>query len=170
METDHNTVGASEGGATGDSASDGARRAAEVLGAILERMGYDLPVEVQEQDDRILLTIGEGGDQALIGDKGETLDALQYLVSRVVTHNEGVRDPVVVDCGGYRDRRREALQTLARDLGDKARQTGRTVALNPLSAHDRRIVHMTLRDEPGVCTRSEGGGLFKRVLIEPEGA
>jgi len=166
MDQEHIDNGEAMEGQEHSKPADGPARAAELLGEILRRMGYDLPVESRLKEDRILLEIGEGGDRVLIGERGETLDALQYLVGRALTHGDGVREPVVVDCGGYRARRKEALRELAAKLGEKALESGRPVALNPLSAHDRRIIHMALRDTPGVSTRSEGGGLFKRVIVE----
>ena len=75
---------------------------------------------------------------------------------------------MVVDSDGYRERRIEALRELAERLGDKAARTGKIVAVNPMSAHDRRVIHMALRETPGISTRSEGEGEERRLLIVPE--
>jgi len=141
-----------------------------VLREILVRMGHDLEVEAREdtEHDRILLEITGDSEGELVGNKGETLDALQFLVSRIANRRDGVNSPIVVDDGGYRERRATALMDLAGRLAEQVRDTGETLALNPMSAHDRRIIHMTLRDTPGVTTSSDGDEPLRRVLVEPD--
>jgi spoIIIJ-associated protein len=149
--------------------------AREVLGQILAHMGIQATVELREETDRQVLDIH--GDEAglVIGKKGQTLEALQFLVGKIV-HRGGEAEagmsrnttkPIVVDAGGYRTRREEALVELALRLGEKARTTGRTITVNPMSPHERRIIHITLDKVPGVTTRSEGEGIFRRLLIIP---
>lgn len=151
------------------------RDAREVLGAILERMGIPATIEVREETDRTVLDIH--GDEAglVIGKKGATLEALQFLVAKIVHRGHEAEagssklpdKPIIVDSGGYRTRRESALVELANRLGEKARQTGRTITVNPMSPHERRIIHVTLDKVPGVTTRSEGEGIFRRLLIIP---
>jgi spoIIIJ-associated protein len=151
------------------------RDARVVLGTILEKMGIAASIELRDEADRTVLDIK--GDEAglVIGKKGATLEALQFLVAKIVHRGaEGEAGssklptkPIVVDSGGYRVRREEALVELATRLGDKARQTGRTITVNPMSPHERRIIHITLDKVPGVTTRSEGEGIFRRLLIIP---
>jgi spoIIIJ-associated protein len=149
--------------------------AREVLGAILSRMGIEATVELREEADRQVLDIH--GDEAglVIGKKGQTLEALQFLVGKIV-HRGGEAEagasrsahkPIVVDSGGYRQRREESLVELAMRLAEKARTSGRTITVNPMSPHERRIIHITLDKVPGVTTRSEGEGIFRRLLIIP---
>ena len=143
----------------------------QLLEELLERMGYSLTVELTVEQERILLNISGDEAEALIGNKGQTLDALQFLLGRMLNRVlPREHTPVVVDSGGYRERRSEALCELALRLGDKAVRTGKIVAVNPMSAHDRRIIHMALREIPGVTTRSEGDGFERRLLIVPEPA
>jgi spoIIIJ-associated protein len=151
------------------------RDAGEVLGEILQRMGIEATVELKEDPQRTILDI-KGDDAGLvIGKKGATLEALQFLVSKIIHRgSEGdagssklVIKPVVIDAEGYRARREEALVELANRLGEKARETGRTITVNPMSPHERRIIHVALQDTPGVTTRSEGEGIFRRLLIIP---
>ena len=144
-----------------------AEQATDLLQGILQRMGFELEVEAKDEDQRIVLDITGDDERALIGNKGETLDALQYILSRAV-NNRGIKSPIIVDDGGFRGRRKEALTELAQKLLDEAVSTGKTLAVNPMSPHDRRVIHMALKEEQGVTTRSEGDGIYRRVLIVPE--
>jgi len=113
----------------------------------------------------------KGTDSALvIGKKGQTLEALQFLVGKIVHKGHdgetGVRS-IVVDAEGYRARREGALIEMAHRLGDKVKATGRPITVNQMSPHERRIIHITLDKVPGVKTRSEGEGVHRRLLIVP---
>jgi spoIIIJ-associated protein len=133
-------------------------------------MGYQVEVEVSEDAERTLLDIGGPDAGQLIGKKGQTLDALQFVLNRMLGGELEGRRPVVVDSNGYRQRRTDALVQLAHRLREKATRTGKIVAVNPMSAHDRRIIHMALKETPGVTTRSEGEGIYRRLLIVPDAA
>ena len=130
-------------------------------------MGYSVDVAATETPRRIVLNIQGDDATELIGPKGQLLDALQFIVNRVLNRRSRDRRPAFVDCGGYRQRRVDALQELAERLREKASDSGKTVVVNPMSAHDRRVIHMALRDTPEVSTRSEGEGSMRRVLIVP---
>ena len=104
----------------------------------------------------------------IIGKKGATLDALQYVVNRIISKKPNDGPGVVVDAEGYRGRREDSLVDLANRLADKAIKTGRPVPVEPMNPHDRRIVHVTLKEHPGVTTESDGEGLFRRVVIYPK--
>jgi spoIIIJ-associated protein len=150
-------------------------RAKEVLVEILKRMGIDATIDVREEPERTLLEIHGPEAGLVIGKKGQTLEALQYLVSKIAHRGpEGVDaaaaatgKPVVIDAEGYRARREDSLVELAHRLSEKAIRTKRTITVNPMSPHDRRIIHITLDKVPGVTTRSEGEGVFRRLLIIP---
>jgi spoIIIJ-associated protein len=139
-----------------------------MLAEIVALMGFRLEVEGAVEDGRIMLRLDGEEAAELIGRKGQTLDALQFLLNRMLNRQLRDRMPVVVDTGGYRQRRADALKELAERLGEKATRTGKIVAVNPMSAHDRRIIHMALREVPGITTRSEGEGASRRLLIVPE--
>lgn len=151
-------------------------RARGVLTEILQRMGIDATVEASEDAERITLDVKgpEGG--LVIGKKGQTLDSLQYLVGKIVYHVPSATEltgppqgkPIVVDTEGYRARRIEALEEMAHRLGEKAIATKRTITVDPMSPHDRRIIHLALDKVPGVTTRSEGEGAYRRLLIVPD--
>jgi spoIIIJ-associated protein len=142
--------------------------AATVLRQILERMGIDAEVSAFDDGEKIILDAHGSESGLVIGKKGATLDALQYLVSRIVFKKPGEGAMIVVDAEGYRGRREDSLADLARRLAEKAVRSGRPVPVEPMSAHDRKVVHTTLADNPDVTTESEGEGLGRRVVIFPK--
>lgn len=110
----------------------------------------------------------QGRDVAiLIGRRGQTLDALQYLVSIAANRAAGTRIRVVLDAEGYRDRHREILERKAREYAAAVKAEGQEAVLEPQSARDRRIIHLTLADDPDVYTYSEGEGENRHVVISP---
>lgn len=115
--------------------------------------------------DKIFLDIQGDGSGLLIGRKGATLDALQFIVSKIVDRQAGKHLRLMVDTEGYRERREESLEQIASQLATKALRSGRSQMTNPLNPHDRRIVHLALQDDGRFKTRSRGDGTFKRVLI-----
>lgn len=146
-----------------------AERGQEYLTEILRLMGYEAEVAVHEGEDRLTLEVRGADVGQLIGRKGATLDALQLLVAKMVTKGAEASRPIVVDVAGYRDQRNAQLLEMAARLSDQAIKTGRVVALEPMSAHDRRVIHVALTDTPGVTTRSEGEGANRRLMIVPTG-
>jgi spoIIIJ-associated protein len=148
--------------------SENRERAAKVLREILDHMGVDAEVSAFDDGDRIILDAHGAESGLIIGKKGATLDALQYLVNRIVFRRPSEGPLVVVDAEGYRGRREDSLVDLAQRMAEKAIKTGRPVPVEPMSPHDRRIVHMALVDHTGVTTESEGEGLFRRVVVFPK--
>jgi len=143
--------------------------AMETVEDLMTLMGMDVDLEGEELDEQINLHINGEDSVGLVGKKGRTLDALQFIVNKMVSRQGGERKLVVLDADGYRQRREAALIELADRLGAKALEERKIVRLNPMSARDRRIIHMTLRDVMGLETRSEGEGEDRRLLIVPEG-
>ena len=142
--------------------------AAKVLRDVLERMGVDAEVSAFDDGERIILDAHGSESGLVIGKRGATLDALQYLVGRIVFKKPGEAATLVVDAEGYRGRREDSLADLARKLAEKAVRSGRPVPVEPMSAHDRKVVHTTLAEHPGVRTESEGEGPARRVVIFPK--
>lgn len=103
----------------------------------------------------------------LIGRRGQTLAALQHLVRLIVAHQAKARVPVVVDVEGYKQRRNDALQALARKVAEEVKAKGRPFALEPMPAYERRIIHLTLANNPDVFTESTGEGKVRKVVIIP---
>jgi spoIIIJ-associated protein len=136
------------------------------LEGALARMGLDVQVLQHDEGADVVLEI-TGRDAAVaIGKKGATLDALQLLCNRVARRGEG-QVSIVLDAEGYRARREQSLASMARRLGAQAVKEGSVITLEPMTARDRRVVHMALARFPGVMTRSEGDGLERRLQIIP---
>jgi len=145
-------------------------RPAEVLRQLLQHMGIDAEVIAQEDEERITLEVKGPETGLVIGKKGQTLDALQYLVNKISSRGiaEDVESkPVSVDAEGYRGRRAESLTELAHALAEKARRTGKPVAAEPMSPGDRRVIHVALAEAEGVTTRSEGEGIYRHLVVIP---
>jgi spoIIIJ-associated protein len=147
-------------------------KAKQTLEEILRRMGFKASVEekTSAKGDEIILAIRADNSGLLIGRKGQTLEALQYLVTRMVGERQPGEGPhIVVDIENYRERRRRSLEDMALRLGEKAKRQRKTVTVDALSAADRRIIHAALEDDPWVSTKSLGQGSYRRLLIIPEG-
>ena len=144
-------------------------RARSILQDLLGLIGSEARVEIEEDGDgpRLAMVGDESG--ILIGRRGQTLDALEYILNRIVTREEDEASHLVVDSQNYRTRRRQALIDLAKRLGERARRRGKAVTLNPMSPRDRRIVHLALQDDGSLTTRSAGRGYYRKLLIIPSG-
>lgn len=148
----------------------GAIAVARTLEAVVDGMGLDARVLVapgQEATDLDATVEGEG-TTALVGRGGETIDALQYLLGQIASRAEGGnRRRVALDADGYRARRAAALEDLAAEAAREAVEFGEEIELDAMTPHDRRIVHMALKDRTDVVTRSEGEEPRRRIIVEP---
>jgi spoIIIJ-associated protein len=144
-------------------------KARSILQEIVGRIGADGTVDIAQGAEGPQLEITGDESGILIGRRGQTLDALEYVLNRIVMREEEGVEKIVVDSHGYRARRRDALVDLALRLGERARRRGRAVTLNPMSPRDRRVVHLALRDASDLTTRSSGKGYFRKLLIIPRG-
>lgn len=143
--------------------------AADVLTAVLEKLGMSADIDEYEGDEGeiILDIVGDEELGVLIGRHGKTLDALQVIVGAILGRSEVPRHPLVVDVSGYRYRQRMKLEEIAKRAADRAFRTGRPVMLRPMSAFERRVVHVCLRDDRRVTTASEGEEPERRVVVSP---
>ena len=126
-------------------------------------------VRADRIDGKITLNIIGDRSGLLIGRKGKTLDALQYLVSKIVNKAFDKKINVIVDSEDYRKRREDSVTQLALKMGEKAKRIKKPVTTNPMNPHDRRLVHLALKDDENLETRSRGEGLLKKVVIIPKG-
>lgn len=140
-------------------------KAKEALSVILERLQIDYTVDVERREDQILLNIHCDNENFLIGRRGTTLDAAQYLVNRIANKQAKEKIQIVLDTSDYRVHRKQRLQKLALRLSRKVKMTGKPVTVSPMNPHDRRIIHLTLQDDPGVKTLSKGSGFMRRITI-----
>ena len=144
--------------------------AAIFLSELLKKMNIDATVEAAETEDGLRLNIVSTTDGLLIGRRGETLDAIQYIVSLYMNKDrkENGYRRVSVDTEGYRARREETLRRLARKNAAQVARTGRSVAMEPMNPYERRVLHSALQGFKGVTTHSEGEEPNRRVIITPD--
>ena len=144
---------------------------ASELRSLVERitaeLGVDCRVSVQEAEDGVHVVCSGGDVGILIGRHGQTIDAVQYLLNAIVAKRAGERVAVTVDAAGYRDRRRATLESLAVRSARRALDTGERVELDPMSAIERKVVHVRLQDFRDVETSSEGTEPNRFVVITP---
>jgi spoIIIJ-associated protein len=143
--------------------------ASSLLAKILELMGEQANIENVRDDDPELLELNIKGDGSglLIGRHGQTLDALEYMVNRVIARRFKDSATISVDTESYRARRRGQLHRMALARGEEAKREHVTVTLEPMPPRDRRIIHLALQDDPLVTTRSEGEGFLRSIQIVP---
>lgn len=153
---------------TFDWPDDPAERARELVEGVLDELDLDGDVVVEEGDDTIALTV-EGSDDygLLIGKRGQTIDALQLLCYQAAFRGMRDRKRVILDAAGYRDRRRETLESRADRAAEQALNSNRVVEMDPMSAQERRVVHERLKERAGVETYSEGDEPHRCVVVAP---
>jgi spoIIIJ-associated protein len=142
----------------------------ELLEEVVDSLGLDADVQV-EQADGVLTGSVEGDDLGLfIGRHGQTIDAVQHLAQRIVFHGGAPEARVMIDAGGYRERREETLRSIAIEAAEESLRSGEAIELNPMPASERRIVHEYLRERGGVRTHSEGDEPERYLVVEPDEA
>jgi spoIIIJ-associated protein len=149
--------------------------AKDIVGELLQRMHVKATISAKyvepadENDERMILIDIEGNDLSiLIGRRSETLNALQYITSLVVSKELNRWVPLMIDVQGYRSRRERQLRQLGRRMAEQAIQTGKRQVLEPMPANERRVIHLELRDHPEVTTESTGEEPFRKVTIVPK--
>jgi spoIIIJ-associated protein len=142
----------------------------ELLERIGSELGLSARISIAEDEESVVASFAGADLGLLIGRRGATIDAVQYLTNAIVFRR--FRDDakrVVVDAARYRDRRRATLETLAAQVASRVRASGEQVELEPMSAPERKIVHLRLHNEPGVETESEGAEPHRHVVVRPAG-
>jgi spoIIIJ-associated protein len=147
--------------------SDAAAQARELVRRVAEGIGVQCRIDVREDDDAIHVTCGGPELGLLIGKHGQTIDAIQYLANAAARRGGVDAKDVVVDAAGYRERRRATLETMAVRSAQQALREGR-VELEPMTAIERKIVHLRLKEFPGVATSSEGAEPNRFVVVTSE--
>ncbi|MFP4657368.1 MAG: protein jag, partial [Desulfonatronovibrionaceae bacterium] len=140
----------------------------EVVTNLTRSMTPESEITVDTDADPIRVIIeDEENSGLLIGRDGQTITALQYIANRIVARKWPGAPRIQLDTGDFRRKQQEKLESTAQELADKAKEVGRVMSTQPLSAFHRRVVHMALQEDKAVQTRSKGDGPFKRVLIMP---
>ncbi|MCQ2437712.1 MAG: protein jag [Clostridia bacterium] len=145
--------------------SETAKNARAFLAGLTEKMNVPAEIAVQESEEQLKMVLTGENMSILIGRRGETLDAIQYLTSLNVNHGREDYLRVTLDTENYRAKREEALRKLAHRMANRCKKNGRRVALEPMNPYERRILHSALQADPDVTTHSEGEEPYRRVII-----
>jgi len=140
----------------------------EAVQRMINLITDDAKVNSEADRDKLLLKVSGGNSGILIGRKGQTLEAMQFLADKIVNRKSEARVRVKVDIEGYMEARKTNLVQLAHKMADKAKKTGRPATINQMSGQDRRIIHLTLKEDPRVRTQSKGDGYYRRLIILPK--
>lgn len=140
--------------------------AKEFLEKTFKEMGIEVSVSVEVNEDSVYVDVEGKDTETVIGKRGQTLDAIQYLTSLVVNKGENDYIRVIVDAEGYRAKREATLEKLALRLAAKVKKSGRSTRLEPMNPYERKVIHTTLQGVEGINTRSEGDEPYRRVVIE----
>ena len=144
--------------------------ATQYLKNVLSAMGLpDVEINVKEEESGAAFTLSGNDLGFIIGHRGETLDALQYLASLVANHVEGAYFRLTLDVGNYREKRKETLEALGRKMAFRAVKYGRNSSLEPMNPYERRIIHTAVQTVEGAKSWSEGEDMARHVVIGPEG-
>ena len=133
---------------------------------VTEKMGLSLDFKLKTGNDVVYIEMNGKDSGTVIGKRGQTLDAIQYLTSLVVNRESEKYIKVVIDAENYRAKRQKTLEQLANRLASKVIKTKRYVRLEPMNPYERKIIHATLQKNPNIITRSEGEEPYRRVIIE----
>jgi len=142
-------------------------KAVRIMRELFERMGLDVVISTGQAGEKLINV--SGPDSGLVvGKKGQTLDALHFLLNRILHRATGKRGFIDLDVEGYRSRREQSIRAQALEMAEQARSEGTVLDFDPMNARERRIIHITLADEPGVRTESRGEGDQRYVQVLPE--
>ncbi len=139
----------------------------EFLEKVFEKMNMDVTIDISVDQEENVVSINLSGSEmgVLIGKRGQTLDSLQHLVSLVINKNSEQYMRVKLDTENYRERRKETLEHLAKNIAYKVKRTKRPMALEPMNPYERRIIHSALQNDAYVFTKSEGEEPFRHVVV-----
>jgi spoIIIJ-associated protein len=139
-----------------------------VLEKILMSMVEDMDIRVEVKEREIHYHVSSTKSAIIIGKRGQTLEAVQYILDKIMNKSRTTKVRIQVDIEGYLESRKESLEEMAHKLSEKAKKTGRPVAVGSMNAHDRKIIHITLKNDRKVRTQSMGEGVLKKLVIFPK--
>jgi spoIIIJ-associated protein len=138
------------------------------LQRIIDSITSDATLAVTLEEDQVLFNITGGKAAVLIGKRGQTLEAMQYLVEKIINRSSENRIRIQIDVQGYLQNRRSNLEELAARLAQKVQRGGKPVTAGEMNVQDRKIIHLALKDHPNVRTQSVGSGLYRKLMIFPK--
>jgi len=141
----------------------------ETLMALLSRMNIEGGVkDIKESESKVYVELeSKTSSGLLIGKKGKTLEALQFMINLMINNSTGSEKKIILDIESYRDKREKALKKMSRDIAFKVIKTGRPMILEPMNPFERRLIHLTLQNDKRVTTKSEGQGIYRKIKISP---
>lgn len=140
----------------------------EILKEIASFISEESEIAYRVEGDILAYNVTGGNAAVMIGKKGQTLEAIQYLLDKIINKHSTERVRVQVDIEGYLEMRKEKLRLHAQRMAEKVKKTGKPHTIGHMSSHDRRIIHLTLKDDRGVRTQSMGEGYYRRLVIFPK--
>jgi spoIIIJ-associated protein len=141
----------------------------EIAKELVAKAGFDVRIEIKSANQEAFLNVSGKDMPLVIGRDGQTLDALEYIINRAFSRKADSPLVIRLDAEGYRTKKEKGLVQLAHRMAEQAKKTGRSVTLEPMSARDRRTIHISLRGVSGIRTRSVGEGRLRKVLITVAG-
>jgi len=173
VEEDQGDEDDEDGDLPGEEENDAAEESLQLIrqevARLVELMGFPSDIEVKVKGRSVSCNITGEFEEALVGPEGKTLDAIQYLVRKMVVRKCSERLRIAINVGDFRERRLEELKVRAVELAKSVRETGKTQVLPALNPSERREIHMVLQEDKEVRSRSVGDGLFKKILIYKPG-
>lgn len=151
-----------------DTSKDAIALGRNALNQIIDLITTDAQVTISEKPNKILFTIQGGNSALLIGKRGQTLEAIQYIVSKIINKHHENRIRVIIDVEGYLESKRINLVERSVRLAEKVKETGKPVTIGIMNGHDRRIVHLALKEHKAVTTKSFGDDFFRKLVIFPK--
>ncbi len=139
----------------------------DALQRIIDLITTDATISIEERSKRIFFNVKGGNSGILIGKRGQTLEAIQYILGKIVNKSRQERIRIQVDVEGYLEKRRISLEGLATRLAEKVKRTGKPATIGQMNSHDRRIVHIALKNDSLVRTQSMGEGVLRKLVIFP---
>jgi spoIIIJ-associated protein len=139
----------------------------DALQRIIDLITTDATISIEERSSRIFFNVKGGNSGILIGKRGQTLEAIQYILGKIVNKSRQERIRIQVDVEGYLEKRRISLEGLASRLAEKVKRTGKPATIGQMNSHDRRIVHIALKNNNLVRTQSMGEGALRKLVIFP---
>ncbi|HOQ10865.1 MAG TPA: RNA-binding cell elongation regulator Jag/EloR [Spirochaetota bacterium] len=141
----------------------------EMINELFKKMELEGCVkDIKEGENKVYVELeSKTGSGLIIGKKGKTLEALQFMVNLMINNLTGSEKKIILDIESYRDKREKALKKMSREMAQKVIKTGRPLTLEPMNPFERRLIHLTLQNDKRVTTKSEGQGIYRKIKIFP---